>query len=245
MLWLKAWRESRVRFGLGALILAGICLGVIGFHRDAAGGLGTEWRGYPAFVWEVVYRGYLRDLFELTALLLGLGGLLAEQTAGTAEFTLALPVGRHRLLVHRTLVGLVEVAALGFIPAILLPTVSPLAGQLYPWETAWKFGVLWTAGGSLLFALGVLASAVLAGESAAPIGALFLLLGYSGLAELPGLDRWLVNVHDLMSGRRMPFFDAATFSIARPLPWTSIGMTAALAAAAVALASGLTARRDF
>src|SRR5262249_10776304 len=123
--------------------------------------------------------------------------------------------------------------------------VSPLVGQLYPWETAWKFGVLWTAGGSLVFGLGILASAAVAGETAAPVGALFLLLGYSGLAELPGLDRWLVNVHDLMSGRGMPFFDAATFSIARPLPWVSIGMTEALAVAAVALASGLTARRDF
>jgi ABC-2 type transport system permease protein len=245
MLWYKAWRETQVRFGLSAVTLAALCSGLVLFYREAAAGLEGESLSYRGFVWQVTYKGYLRDLFEIAALMLGLGGLLPERAHGTAGFTLALPVSRRRLLGTRIAVGVLEIAVLAFLPAVIIPALSPLVSQGYPWSEGWQFGVLWAAGGSLIFVLGILASLILDGEYAAPIGALMLLVLYSGLAEVPFLERYVVNIHDLMSGNGMTYFDMKTFSLTGPFPWTALVATGLMAFGLVALATTICQRRDF
>src|SRR5258705_3791903 len=137
MLWYKAWRESRARFLLSAIALAVICASFVCFHRDASGGIGDEPLSYPVYVWRITYKGYLRELFMILAILLGLGGLTRERDQRTAAFTLALPVSRWRLLANRTVVGLGQVVLLATLPAIVMPLLSPVIWQPYQSPQAW------------------------------------------------------------------------------------------------------------
>ncbi len=97
MLWYKAWRESQVRFLLSAVTIAGLCIAFVVFHREGSA-ISERPLTYLEYVWRIVYKGYLRELFVLLTLLLGIGGLLRERDYGTASFTLALPVSRLRLV---------------------------------------------------------------------------------------------------------------------------------------------------
>src|SRR5689334_17162028 len=90
------------------------------------------------------YKGYLRDIFVVVVLLLGMGGLGRERAYGTSGFTLTLPVSRWRLTATRATVGLAESTVIAFLPAILLPLLSPLVNETYPWSQAFHFAVLWT-----------------------------------------------------------------------------------------------------
>ena len=94
----------------------------------------------------------------MLALLLGVGGLKRERDYGTSGFMLALPVSRFRLVSARAFIGIAEVALLAFLPALLIPALSPLEGQVYPWSQAFQFGLLWAAGGAFLFMFGFIAS---------------------------------------------------------------------------------------
>src|ERR1700681_1137802 len=125
MLWYKAWRESRARFLLSAIALAVICASFVFFHRDASSGLSNEPLSYPVYVWRITYKGYLRELFMILAILLRLGGLTWMRDQRTAGFTLALPVSRWRLLAARALVGIGQVVLRRSLPAIVLPLLSP------------------------------------------------------------------------------------------------------------------------
>src|SRR6202022_3422171 len=171
MLLYKSWRESRVRFLLSAVALAVICASFVFFRVDASSGIGDEPLSYPVYIWRNTYKGYLRELFMILTILLGLGGLARERDHRTVGFTLALAVSRWRLLVTRVLVGFAEVILLATVPAVVLPILSPLVGQVYPSSQAWSFTILWATVGSLIFAMSVLASVVL-GEFTAPIAAL-------------------------------------------------------------------------
>src|ERR1700730_6442311 len=128
MLLYKSWRESRVRFLLSAVALAVICASFVFFRVDASSGIGDEPLSYPVYIWRNTYKGYLRELFMILTILLGLGGLARERDHRTVGFTLALPVSRWRLLATRTFVGLAQVVLLAAVPAVVLPVVSPLSG---------------------------------------------------------------------------------------------------------------------
>ena len=156
MLWYKAWRESRTRFLLSAVTIAGLSAGFVVFHRAAAE-ISDKPLTYMEYIWRIVYKGYLRELYVLLALLLGVGGLLRERDFGTAGFTLALPVSR-----LRAAVGLAQVAVLSLLPALVIPSLSPFIGQIYPWPQALQFARLWGAGGALIFMMGFLASSLFA-----------------------------------------------------------------------------------
>jgi hypothetical protein len=57
--------------------------------------------------------------------MLALGGLRREHAAGTAAFTLALPVSRMRLGAVRVATGWLQVGALACIPLLIVPALSP------------------------------------------------------------------------------------------------------------------------
>ena len=245
MLWYKAWRESRARFLLSAVALAVICASFVFFHRDTSSGISDEALSYPVYVWRITYKGYLRELFMILTILLGLGGLARERDHRTVGFTLALPVSRWRLLATRVLVGFAEVILLATIPAVVLPTLSPLVGQAYPPSQAWSFAILWATVGSLIFAMSVLASVVLGGEFTAPIAALLGLVSYSFLADRPLVARYLTDIHDVMSGVDMPYFAERTGILTGPLPGATLFTVLLAAAALIAIGARITSRQDF
>lgn len=219
MVWYKAWRESEARFVLSACSIAGLCVCFIMFHIEGAS-IADRSRTYVEYIWRIVYKGYLRELFVLLTLLLGVGGLRRERDYGTAGFTLALPVSRLYLVSVRAATGLFEVAVLSFLPAIVIPSLSSFVGQVYPWSQALQFGLLWAVGGSFLFVIGFLSSIFFAGEYTAPVVAVIAMLGYSMVSDLPFLERYNIDVHDLMSGTGMPYFQPSVYLLIGPLPWT-------------------------
>lgn len=245
MLLYKAWRESRTRFLLSAVALAIICASFVFFHGDASGGIGDEPLSYAVYIWRITYKGYLRELFMILTILLGVGGLAREREHRTVGFTLALPVSRWRLLATRTLVGLAEVVLLAALPAIVLPFLSPLIGQAYPPSQAWAFAILWATVGSLIFGMGLLASVLFAGEFTAPVAALFGLVGYTLFADVQPLERYLIDIHDVMSGIDMPYFTEATGMITGRLPLITLLAVLLATAALVGIGARITNRQDF
>lgn len=245
MLWFKAWRESRSRFGLSALALVVICASLVFFHRDASSGMADEPLTYPVYIWRITYKGYLRELFMFLVIFLGIGGLTRERDYRTTGFTLALPVSRWRLLATRTVVGLVQVAVLASLPAIALPALSPLMGEAYPSSQAWTFALLWAIVGSAIFAISVLASVLFTGEFAAPVAALFGLLAYSLLADAKILEPYLTEVHDVMSGMHMSWFSEGTGMLTGSLPWSSLLAVVVAGGSLIAISAGVANRQDF
>jgi ABC-type transport system involved in multi-copper enzyme maturation permease subunit len=244
MLWYKAWRESRARFVLSGLAIAAISAGLAFFYNDAARSITDGTLTYPEYIWRIAYKGYLRELFVMLSLLLGVGGLLRERDHCSAGFTLSLPVTRGQLLAWKAAAGIVEIVALSFLPAVLVPLCSGFAGTPYPWAQALKFGLLWVVGGTFVFMIGFLASTVLGGEYSAPVAALLGLLLYSGVAEAP-LGRWLPNVHDFMNGTGMPYFRSTDFVLLGPLPWTKMAVILLMALGLFAASRRIILRRDF
>jgi ABC-type transport system involved in multi-copper enzyme maturation permease subunit len=222
MLWYKTWCETRTRLAITALTLLWICAVIVlaqGSSRNSDGQPLT----YAAYVWNAVYKDYLRTLFLLLTMVLGGGTLLQDRAEGTAGLTLSLPVSRSRLLAVRAAVGLGEVLFLAFIPVAAIPLLSVIAGQRYPVLQAVQFGLLWAVCGTLVFCLSLLVSALHASEYSAWVVSFLLVLMYEGivnftsLRSIPALDLFAT-----MSGKNMPYFDAETSLIVGPLPWASL-----------------------
>lgn len=246
MLWYKAWRESRTRFWSSALALGAICATIVFFHRDVSIGMSEEGPlTYAMYIWRIAYKGYVRDLFVLIAIFLGLGGVTRERDHRTAGFTLALPVSRLSLLTTRTVMGFGQVVLLAAVPAILLPLFSALVGQPYPASQAWGFAVLWATVGLLVHAIGVLASVLFVGEFTAPIAACFGLIAYSLLSDMSGPGRYLTDIHDVMSGIGMPYFTERIGMLTGPLPWATLLDVSLGATALVAIGAVIANRQDF
>lgn len=246
MLWFKAWRESRIRFLASAVALIAFCATIVFFHRDIGRGMNDEGpMTYLSFIWHSTYKGYVRDLFVLIAILLGLGGLTRERDHRTAGFTLALPVSRFSLLATRSAVGFSEVLLLAAVPAIVLPAFSALVGESYPMSQAWEFAILWATVGALVHTIGLLASVLFAGEFTAPIAACFGLILYSLLADMSGPGRYLTDIHDVMSGIGMPYFTERIGMITGPLPWSTLLDVLLGATTLVALGAVVANRQDF
>jgi ABC-type transport system involved in multi-copper enzyme maturation permease subunit len=244
MLGYKAWRESQARFLLSALTMAGLCVGLVLFHREGARMFDRP-PTYVEYIWELVYKGYVRELFLVLALLLGVGGLLRERDCGTANFTLALPVSRLHLVAVRAALGLAQVAALALLPALLIPALSPLTGQSYSWFPALQFAILWAVAGAVIFMMGFLASSLFAGEYTAPVAAFLTMLGYSMVADFSFLERHFLDLNDIMSGEGMPYFQPHGSVLIGPLPWNALVVILLITFSLVALAGWVIQHQDF
>jgi len=245
MLWYKAWRESRTRFLFSVLAIAGLCAGLVLYNKDARAAFADKQLSYAEYIWRIVYHGGVRDIFVLSAVVLGLGGLLREREQKTAGFALALPISRWQWIVSRAAVGFAEVAVLSSLPALVLPAVSSFVHQTYPLSQALQFGLLWLVCGVLFFALGFFLSVVLAGEYVAGIVSLVSLVLYSLLVELPGMEKFLPDLYDVMSGAGMPYFRPQISSLSGPLPLALLATILLTAGAFVAITSSICARQDF
>jgi ABC-2 type transport system permease protein len=236
MLWYKAWLETRSRFLLGIVLVSAVTMFFVLAHpfmirqwqSDLV--LHPDWpephwfrralADYPYFLWHFLYAELLQNAWVLSAILLGLGGIAREAVQGTAGFTLSLPVSRRSLLAVRTVVAGAELVVLGFLPAILLPLGSALAGRSYPFASGLAHSALMVGGGLGFFGLTVLLSTVLRDEhtpmligvSAAAL-LFFVLQPYAGdalrrpiwarILDLPGL---MAGPPDLASPGDVPWF---------------------------------------
>lgn len=245
MLWWKAWSESRARFLLSASALAVISASFVFMHRDVSSGISAEPMTYTVYIWKITYRGYLRELFMILTLMLGLGGLTRERDQRTAWYTLALPVSRGRLVATRAALGLLQTFALAAIPAVVIPVLSPLVDRSYPWLQSWEFTLLWAGGGALVFAIAFISSVMFGGELTAPVAAFVGVLAYSVIADLPVAARYLTDIHHLMSGSDMPYFVTSSATIVGPLPWMSVAALALAVAGIVVIAGRISQRQDF
>ena len=158
MLLYKAWRESRLGFLLSVGALAVFASVYLLFPRHDL----LQRYTYTQEVYLLSYRGALRNIFIVLTLFLGLGGLRRERANGTVLFTLSLPVSRLKITAARAIVGLIELAVLALVQAIVIPIFSAWDHQPYPsFSQAFHFSLLWMGCGTALLAFGMLLSTII------------------------------------------------------------------------------------
>lgn len=250
MLWLKAWRESRVRFLLVAGMFLAMCLQFLLTAHRSFPPPEVPSLPYTAFVWGNLIGNRQPILFAVAAMVLGLGGLQRERATGTVAFTLVLPVTRRSLLAVRAVMGVAQVTALALGPLLLVALGSPvLAGHEYPLGQAIGFGLLYLSWGLVFFAGGVLWSTLLSGAlsalTACVLSPFVCLIATNWMFdERSGPSDMLFPA--FMSGRA--YFDrahGAASVLGDVFPWTSIVVLAGVAALIVAAAYWRTALQDF
>lgn len=241
----KAWLETRARFLTGAIIIIVLIFwdvfranGIIAEYEHFRQG---EHIQYAEYIWISLYRGYLQAFWIFCALMLGLGGLWREQAQGTAVFTLSLPVSRRQVTYMRILVGLVEIVALGFLPALLIPLLSVFTGNHYSLVQSFSFSTLLVGGGIIFFGWGVLLSHLIQKEFTAPATGMSAALLLYFISRLPHLSEY--NIFDVMSGKH--YLGHQTFLIEKGLPWVGIGVSMMLTLALIAISLKLIRARDF
>jgi ABC-2 type transport system permease protein len=253
MLWHKAWLESRLRFLLGVAVIGAACAVAALFHSAIRAALATSTTPLNsdiAYIYRVVYQGFVRTAFMMLAFILGLGGLLRERELGTSAFTLALPVTRLRLVTVRAAIGLIELAALAILPAIVFVALGPATHIQYPASQALRFAVLWLAAGSTLFGAAFLCSSLMGGEYTAFVVAWIVLFGHTVTTQYirirrPEWSAYLFTVQEVMSGFRMTYFDAHTRLLVGPFPRLIVIAVSAASLLMISTAVAYTDRRDF
>lgn len=228
MLSYRAWLESRSRFLLSAAWVVGLCVAFIVFHAQLRPSGEAEAGSYTRFIYLRVYGGFIRGSFLFLALILGLGGLQRERHHGTIGFTLSLPVSRASLFNARAVVGLLEIMVLAALPALLVPGLSAMMGERFPWRQSGEFAVLWTLAGWVVFAFATLVSAIVRSEYAALMTSLAAFYLYPlMIVYVPIFQGRPLHIHYIMSGHGMPYLDSATDLLVGRFPWMiACGVTA-------------------
>jgi hypothetical protein len=75
MLLFKAWLESRTRFLLSVAALGGLSIVFVVFNHDARAAFTDRDLTYADYIFRAIFKGHLRDIFVVLALMLGMGGL--------------------------------------------------------------------------------------------------------------------------------------------------------------------------
>jgi hypothetical protein len=247
MLWYKSWRESRMRFFLSLGVWAILCMSTI--YRAKTGFPPPERPDLPysAWVWGSIYGNLNPTIFVILAMIFGLGGLQRERPVGTAPFTLSLPVSRTRLITVRALAGLIQIMILALIPALLIPTLSPLiAHQSYAFTQAVQFGLLFFAWGMVAYSVGFLYSSLFGGEftgtAVCVISPVVYRVFVASSATLQ--DHPAFNYVTFMSG--MPFIQSPVkVLIDKPLPAATLLILGSVAAMFLMCAARITEKLDF
>jgi ABC-type transport system involved in multi-copper enzyme maturation permease subunit len=250
MLFYKAWRESRARFLLALSALVLFSLGFLVWARTTFPPPQAPMLPYAGFIWAAFFSGWRPVAFSIVALIFGLGGLQRERAAGTAPFTLALPVNRLSLLGTRVIVGLLELAALALVPAVLVPTLSPvLVNRSYPVEQCLHFAALFMSWSVVWFSAGLLWSVFFSGDYTAAVVSVLTpwayMVAYANLSR-GGLRFQSANPFAFMSGNMDA--DVGGFArglLTRPLPWAAMAVLGLVTIALLVAAWRLTERQNF
>jgi len=245
-LFYKAWLESRVRFLASAGVLAAYCISFVQQARLNFPPVFEPRLPYTVYIWRGVYNGIDTLLFVVVALVLGLGGLQRERAAGTADFTLALPLTRIRLLLPRAAVAMGEVAALAIIPAIVVPWMSSRIGHVYPVADAIRFAALFVATGAVWVSAGIFWSTVTSAELTGAVAAILTPVVYVATVSSTALRRWpAANIFNVMNGAHLPYLDPATSLFTGRFPWGAALVLTLVAAGLVAASAAAATRSDF
>jgi ABC-type transport system involved in multi-copper enzyme maturation permease subunit len=250
MLWYKAWRESRTRFLLSALVLAILCLVVVLFqeqiraHKPLLPGFKVV--SYSEHIYKFIYSGMAKAFYVFILLFLGLGGLRQEQAHGTAAFTLALPVSRLRLVAVRIGMGITQMAVLALLPALIIPTVSLTVHQSYPLTEALHFSVLWVICGAVLYAMVFLFSTVLSSAyTALAVSYIAFFLQDAILSSQPLMPYRLKLLHILGEFGTMKWNVEHTVLSSGPMPWVHLAAFSLVAACMLSAAVHIAQKQDF
>jgi len=254
MLWYKFWLDTRWRFLVGLVLLAGSAFSIaLAYPRvlqllplvpsaDTGGEIGRRIREiallsreYRGYVWAQWFHQQPTQLGTLFAVLLGTGGLVSP-SGGGALFTLSLPVSRERLVAVRAAAGLVELLTIAVVSSLVFPMVSPAVGQTYGVGNALVHALCWFAAGSVFFSVALLFSTVF-GDIWRPL--LFACAIAFALAMSEFLFRGLApySLFRVMS--------AESYFRTGSLPWLGIAASAAISAGVLYGAARTFARRDF
>ena len=93
--------------------------------------------------------------------------------------------------------------------------------------------------------MGVVASILFTGEFTAPIAAICGLMGYSLIADTSPVERYLTDIHDVMSGVNMPYFNERTGALKGPLPWATLFAVLIATAALIVIGARIANQQDF
>jgi len=236
VLWYKSWLETRPRF-LTSLVTLTLFSAVFVYH--AQGLIRPQWATDLNRLF-FVNQQFLVIMWILSVVLLGMGGIIREKAIGTSSLTLALPVGRMRLLTSRIGVGLLEAIALGIVPWLAVVGVMTIARKPVLVSQVTSYVVLLVAGGLVFFAMGILVSSLVGGEYTAPALAfgIVLLVAIISDAWLREYSVWRLVTGDLSINRR-------TYLLPQHLPWLGI-LTSLFFALLMMVASVYSVnRRDF
>src|ERR1700722_17482968 len=118
MLWYKAWLETRGRF-LACLITLTLSCFIFVHHAQEIAFRGDKLvrPGGAADFRRLLFvnQQFLVIMWGVSAVLLGMGGLLREKALGVSTFSLSLPVSRARLFGVRVALGILQAAALAVL----------------------------------------------------------------------------------------------------------------------------------
>jgi ABC-2 type transport system permease protein len=234
MLWYKAWLETRSRFLIALVGCTALCsrLVFVFLQKEA-----------PRQVGQVLHATHetLAATWLLAVTLIAMGGLLREQAAGSASFTLSLPVTRWRLMAVRIALGFLEAVALAIVPWMaMLLAAKVAANRVFVGQAALHLLLLLT-GGLFFLALAYLVSSFVAGEYTAPVVTmvLIILLAYEFDADkLRSFSPWA-----FMRGEDYFHWRTALFS--GPVPWLPASTFLAIAAVMIIVAIMAVQQRDF
>ena len=158
----KAFRESQTRFWAALIILTTLVFYAVltssTFLKEHDHQHPGEYFTYGEYIWQSLFNYYFQGFWVAAALVLGFGGLMRERSLGASAFTLGLPIRSSFLLLTRVIVGLGQACALGMLPVLLIPLLSPLTGHRYPaWQAAY-FAFLLVSAGAVFLCFGVFLS---------------------------------------------------------------------------------------
>jgi ABC-type transport system involved in multi-copper enzyme maturation permease subunit len=247
MLWYKAWRESRVRFLIGAAVIAGMCLVYTLFQSRLYPGVAHETprvHNYTQYIHWTIFGGATRGILQLSCLLLGLGGLQRDRKQNTLGFTLALPVSRFSLIASRATLGLVQVLALAAIPSLIVTAASHLVGQQLPLAYTLPFIPLWAVGGIFTFAFSFLCSVIFSSEYVSLAVAYVAYMFYLAGVRHPTLGQYHLHVADFMSGFAPHYLDRSTMLWDHTYAITPIAAFLTAALTLMTISALITARQD-
>jgi ABC-type transport system involved in multi-copper enzyme maturation permease subunit len=251
MLLYKAWLEGRTRFLLTAASLTVFCIGTVLVYGHQERALTDVLRGlrgktYSEQVYNLFYSGTAKGMFAMLTIFLGLGGLTRERMRGTALFSLGLPVSRARLVTTQMAVGLLQLALLSLLPALLIPSLSAAVHQYYPVSESLHFSMLWFCCCAPIFAASFLLSILLTGEYTAPVACYLLFMVEVLIADWRPLRPHRLNLMWTMGEFGTMHLDVSSnLMVSGPLPWLRLIALISIAATLLWAGVRVTQKQDF
>ena len=238
MLWYKAWIETRVRFLLSLCAMIAICAYTVWYRNPLGAKLS------PATWYNVVLHqahNELAILWVLAISLLMMGGLLQESAVGAADFTLALPVSRTRLMMARIWMGYAQAMVLVVAPWTAMFLIDFFGGRVHSIGNSLFHAVILAVGGTLFVAWALLVSCLVPGAYTAPVVTLGGIVVGGNLLSDPSFKDW--SPYSLLTGQ--PYLNRDTWTLEGPLPWLRLAITIAIAATVTFAAVKAVERKEF